>query len=181
MTREALLIELLELFRQYGYEGVSIGRISEVTGLGKSSLYHHFPQGKEQMAAEVLEFIDKSVREHFIAPLKVSGSPRQRLLNLSKVVDEFYAGGEKGCITDGLTLGDANGLFQKRISACIDAWIQAIADVAVESGLPKKVARERAENVLVGIQGALIVSRALKNPAIFRRVVRDIPAIVLEK
>jgi TetR/AcrR family transcriptional repressor of lmrAB and yxaGH operons len=54
MSRQTIVPELLELFRKFGYDGVTIARISEATGLGKASLYHHFPQGKEQMAREVL-------------------------------------------------------------------------------------------------------------------------------
>lgn len=62
MAKEDLIPDLLELFRQQGYDGVSIAYISKSTGLGKSSLYHHFPEGKEQMAAEVLRYIQTAVK-----------------------------------------------------------------------------------------------------------------------
>ncbi len=63
MSRQAIVPELLELFRKSGYDGVNIARISEATGLGKASLYHQFPQGKEQMAREVLSFVDQAVND----------------------------------------------------------------------------------------------------------------------
>jgi len=46
---------LFIVFQDKGYEGASLADLSQATGLGKSSLYHHFPRGKEQMAEAVLE------------------------------------------------------------------------------------------------------------------------------
>ncbi|TGQ06111.1 helix-turn-helix domain-containing protein, partial [Mesorhizobium sp. M00.F.Ca.ET.217.01.1.1] len=39
-----------EVFREHGYEGASLALIGAATGLGKGSLYHFFPGGKEEMA-----------------------------------------------------------------------------------------------------------------------------------
>lgn len=55
-----------------------------------------------------------------------------------------------------------------------------MADVACEAGVPKKRARERAENALNAIQGGLIVARALGNYHLFKRVARAIPELVLD-
>ena len=49
-----MLGALGEVFRAHGYEGASLTLITQATGLGKGSLYNFFPDGKEQMAAEVL-------------------------------------------------------------------------------------------------------------------------------
>ena len=58
VERSQVLRALGEVFRAHGYEGASLTLITEATGLGKGSLYHLFPGGKEQMAAEVLADID---------------------------------------------------------------------------------------------------------------------------
>jgi len=49
---------LAEIFRELGYEGTTLSRITERTGIGKGSLYHFFPGGKEEMAAAVLADVD---------------------------------------------------------------------------------------------------------------------------
>lgn len=180
MSKEMIVTSLLALFRQYGYDGVTVSRISAATGLGKASLYHHFPGGKEQMAMAVLQFISKAVDDNFIAPLKGEGAPRQKLVNMAKVVNEFYESGSKGCLIDGLTLGDAEPLFQEHIAAVVEAWISAIAAVAVEAGISKKSARERAEDVVIAVEGSLVLSRALASGVCFRRIIKDIPAMVLD-
>ena len=47
--REAAIAALAEVFRERGYEGASLAALSEASGLGKASLYHFFPKGKEEM------------------------------------------------------------------------------------------------------------------------------------
>jgi TetR/AcrR family transcriptional repressor of lmrAB and yxaGH operons len=37
-----------EVFRELGYEGTSLSSITDKTGLSKGSLYHFFPDGKEE-------------------------------------------------------------------------------------------------------------------------------------
>ena len=37
---------IAEVFREFGFEGTSLSRITEKTALGKGSLYHFFPGGK---------------------------------------------------------------------------------------------------------------------------------------
>jgi hypothetical protein len=55
-----------------------------------------------------------------------------------------------------------------------------MADVGIESGLPKKLARERAEDALIAIEGGLVVARAMGNYQLFKRVVKSLPSIVLD-
>ena len=43
LSREDLLDRLLLVFRDRGFEGATIAEIARATGLGKASLYHHFP------------------------------------------------------------------------------------------------------------------------------------------
>jgi AcrR family transcriptional regulator len=56
-TKESILVRATELFLRRSYEGVSIQDIAQAVGLTKSSLYHHFPKGKEQIFQEVADGI----------------------------------------------------------------------------------------------------------------------------
>src|SRR5687767_7960924 len=53
VSDKELLERLTGVFRRHGYDGASLSVIAAATGLQRSSLYHRFPGGKEQMAAEV--------------------------------------------------------------------------------------------------------------------------------
>ncbi len=70
-----------EVFRELGYEGASLNEITERTGIGKGSLYHFFPGGKEQMAVEVLDHVDRWFVENVFEPLE-RGEPRDGIANM---------------------------------------------------------------------------------------------------
>ncbi len=70
---KALLIRrqvVSEVFRRVGYDGASLEELAKATGLKKSSLYHRFPEGKRQMATEVLRFAGQWVKENITDVLK---------------------------------------------------------------------------------------------------------------
>ena len=47
----------LELFRQRGYEGISLNDLVVVSGLEKASLYYRFPGGKKDMVFVVVAHV----------------------------------------------------------------------------------------------------------------------------
>ena len=78
-SKNEVLTILVETFRRDGYDGASIATISKATGLGKSSLYHHFPGGKVDMATQVLGFVHGWIAHQIVATLEGGGTPRTRL------------------------------------------------------------------------------------------------------
>ena len=59
LSKPEMLDRLMNLFRDKGFDGASLADISTATGLGKSSLYHHFPNGKEEIARQVLPDVEE--------------------------------------------------------------------------------------------------------------------------
>jgi AcrR family transcriptional regulator len=59
-TRALALRAARELLHQYGYLGVSMDAVAAQVKVRKASLYHHFPEGKEQL---VLLIADQAIRE----------------------------------------------------------------------------------------------------------------------
>ena len=53
ISDDAFLATALDLFRTYGFEGVSIKRLADATGLEKASLYHRYPGGKDEIAMAI--------------------------------------------------------------------------------------------------------------------------------
>jgi TetR/AcrR family transcriptional repressor of lmrAB and yxaGH operons len=49
-ARSRLIRTASALFRQRGFDGVGLTEILEASGAPKGSFYHHFPEGKEQLA-----------------------------------------------------------------------------------------------------------------------------------
>lgn len=58
-TRERVLDAFAEQLLESGYRGISLNSVSAEAGIQRPSLYHHFPEGKEQIYREVaLRMID---------------------------------------------------------------------------------------------------------------------------
>ena len=57
VSEDQLLDSLVGVFGDRGYDAASLSDIASATGLQKSSLYHRFPGGKQQMATEVADRI----------------------------------------------------------------------------------------------------------------------------
>ncbi|HEX4885839.1 MAG TPA: TetR/AcrR family transcriptional regulator, partial [Casimicrobiaceae bacterium] len=53
-TRARLLAAAVMLLRRSGLAGAGINEIVRESGAPKGSVYHHFPQGKEQIVTEAL-------------------------------------------------------------------------------------------------------------------------------
>src|SRR5512147_950340 len=64
-AREDMLEAAGELFRARGYSGVGVAEILEKANAPRGSLYFHFPQGKEQIGAEVVRRFGRDVTQRF--------------------------------------------------------------------------------------------------------------------
>lgn len=175
MPKETYIPNLLQLFRQYGYDGATLSKISEATGLGKASLYHHFPGGKDEMVEAVLTRLEQGLEQIITRSLQSEGDALTRLQRMCEQVDAVYAGGQQPCILATLLLGSARDVFHDRVQTLLQTWINAIAAVLIEAGMDASLAQERGEDALIAIQGALILSQGLNNPAPFQRTLHQLP------
>src|SRR5215471_14026283 len=179
LTRPEILARLMDLFRDKGFDGASLADISESTGLGKSSLYHHFPKGKEQIALDVLAHLESQLETALFEPMRSNGSPRQKLDRMLDTIDAFYESGKKACLLERLCASVDARRFRRPLGRAFNTWIDAVEALGVEAGLPRAVARRRAEDLVVRIEGALVVCAGTGETDVFTRTIRDLRDSVL--
>jgi TetR/AcrR family transcriptional regulator, lmrAB and yxaGH operons repressor len=181
LSRDEVVERILAVFRQSGYDGASLAQLAAATGLGRSSLYHHFPKGKADMAAAAMQLVVNWWQEHVIAPLHAPGAPAERLRRFGKGLAEFYADGQRACLMDLFSIGEAGGLFQPALRKRLKGLIAELAAVAEEAGIDRPEASRRAEDAFIALQGALVVSRALGSTAPFARIIAELPDRLLRR
>ena len=174
VERKEILRALGEVFRAHGYEGASLTLITEATGLGKGSLYHLFPGGKEQMAAEVLAEIDTWFELNIYAPLRDAEDPARAIAAMIAGVEQYFHSGNRICLVGLVALGAARDTFAVAIDSYFARWEEALAHLLRRSGLSRSQAQRRAEDALLTIQGALVLARARRDAGIFRRALSDL-------
>ncbi len=175
MARETHLLVLFNLFRQYGYDGVSLAKIAEATGLGKASLYHHFPGGKAEMVTATLEYSQQWFAENIVQVLRQEGTALARFEQMCDRLDQIYESGQQPCLLAALTAGAPRDAFQAQVKARLQLLIEEIATVLTEAGLEPALAQQRGEDAVIAIQGALILSRGIDDPRPFQRVIAQLP------
>jgi AcrR family transcriptional regulator len=179
LTRQEVVERLMQVVRRFGYDGASLAELSKATGLGKSSLYHYFPRGKDDMVRAVLEQLEQQLRALVFEPLRQPGPARERIEEMVRTLDDYYRGGREACILGNLVLGTSRTRFRSRLRAIFDQWIDALAAALLDGGLPRPVARARAEDAVMRIEGALVLAGAMNDISLFGRALRQLPAELL--
>ncbi len=175
-----LLARLSQTFRTLGYDGASLGAISAATGLGKSSLYHYFPGGKEEMAAAVLADLSETLERDLFGPMAAPGRPDDKLRAMLAVIDAFYDGGRQSCLLERLTASADRARFQAPLRAVFVRWQGALEKLCREAGLSASVSRMRAEDALIRIEGALVLAAGTMDHKPFGRALGTIRRTLLQ-
>jgi AcrR family transcriptional regulator len=172
------LATALDLFRTYGFEGVSLKRLADATGLEKASLYYRYPGGKDDIALAVAGDAFAWLQANVFEPLAGTGPTRKRVSFVAERLREFYSGGSRACVTDVLSIPGGSGKLQLVLRAAMQAWVNAFTQIAKESGMATATARSRAEEAIVRIQGSLVLARVLGDTTAFERALRLLPDLL---
>lgn len=164
---------LAEVFREFGFEGTTLSRITERTGLGRGSLYHFFPGGKDEMAAAVLHHIENWFERAVFTPLQTR-EPGDGLSEMWSKIDQYFDSGRQICLVGCFALDQTRDRFAADISAYFGRWIDALGGALEALGEEKTSADLRAEAIVCTIQGAIVVARATQDPSRFSRIVNTL-------
>lgn len=167
-ARDEIVLVLFDLFRRAGYDAVSLADISEATGLGKSSLYHHFPGGKPDMAEAVAGFARAHMRKHVFDPLGGAAPLAGKIATMIKTIALMYEGGGAPCLIASMMISPtASPKAIATVRAIVSDWIAALAAALINDGAKPAEAKRRATDAVIAIQGALVVARATGERKIF--------------
>jgi TetR/AcrR family transcriptional repressor of lmrAB and yxaGH operons len=177
--RADAILALADTFRTHGYQNASLATIAAETGLGKGSLYHFFPGGKEEMATAVLDEVKGWFQREVYQPLTGSGEPSEQLIAMFAATIEYFESRNLVCLFGSFALGEEGERFAAPIRQYFEDWITALQNNLERLGLPTERARPLSVDVVSGIQGALVVGRALRDPALFHDALARLERLAL--
>ena len=162
-ARKRALIAAERLFREKGYAATGLTEILTASGAPKGSFYFHFPDGKAQLADEVLQRYGARVEAWLKALAAQAGDAEAFAVALcDALADEMAAANWRlGCAAQNIAneaapLEDA---LATRAGQVFESWLAVMAD-ALGAGLAPPEARRRAVVLLAGLQGARGLARA---------------------
>ena len=154
--------------RLIGTQGVTAASFSNVladSGAPRGSIYHHFPEGKDQLAGEAVRWTSERVLAFQRAydgttPLGVL----DRFVGMwRRVVEESH--GQAGCVVAGVaidTVSSVPGLIDL-VRATFRDWVSLLSQQFEATGLSAGRAAAVAMATVAGMEGALILCRAEGN------------------
>jgi AcrR family transcriptional regulator len=138
-TRQLILRTAFEEFYRYGFQGGSLNRIVEQTGLTKGALFHHFASKQELGYAVVDEVIWPRFKARWIDPLEQSQDPIKDTKRL--LLQMADKGGPSGTLVQGCPVNNLaqemsplDEEFRKRLERIYAAW-----RLAFETALAKSI------------------------------------------
>ncbi len=159
--RQRMVLAAAALLSERGLAGASFSEVIERSGAPRGSIYHHFPEGKDRLAAEAIELVGG----HVLGLLRQGegATPRQVV---HRFVDAWRAVLVKSDCNAGCAIAAvANERLEHpelaaRAAAVFVAWERELKERLVAAGMPRAKAGRAASLILAAVEGALILCRA---------------------
>lgn len=171
-SKDEIIDRLFTVFRDHGFEGASLADLSHATGLGRSSLYHYFPEGKDQMAAAVLARAEGAINSQIFRVAQASESLSVRVRRIISALEHMYSGGRTFCVLGQLATASLGPSARGSLQNSFEQWTLAIAKLAWDGGMTHAQARNFAEDWVARLQGALILQAASGSTGPFKRALK---------
>ncbi|HQU14747.1 MAG: TetR family transcriptional regulator C-terminal domain-containing protein [Gammaproteobacteria bacterium] len=175
-TRSRLLEAAFAEIHQQGFQGASLTRILEGTGLTKGALYHHFPTKQELGLAVVDEVIHERLDAILFTPLRQGADPIGTLLALirARAADASPATVRLGCPLNNLMqeMSPVDPQFRARLTRVLEDWT-----AAVESALRRGQAQGQLRAGVDCREAALFITAAWEGCFGVCKNLQSVPAL----
>ena len=164
-SRNRMIQSAALLFRENGYSGTGFRDVIAHSGAPRGSIYHHFPGGKEQLAADTVEWAG-AVIERQIARAAQHGDPIAALRIFVNAWREVLEDSDfrAGCpIVAVAAEADAGSTATAAAAGAFARWQELIARTMVDAGVSRTDARRLATLVVAAIEGAILLCRARRD------------------
>jgi AcrR family transcriptional regulator len=166
-TRERILDASEQLFRRQGLAGTGIKQILDEAGAPFGSLYHHFPGGKDELAAEAMRRAGAHYAEIVAAELLAGPDIAENVRTAFRaagrtLVETDYA---DACPieTVALEVASTNERLRLAIAEVFESWLAGLTALLVQAGMKKKPARRLASVILSALEGAFVFARTARS------------------
>jgi AcrR family transcriptional regulator len=167
-SRARMVSSAASLIGSHGVSATSFSDVLADSGAPRGSIYHHFPDGKKQLAEDAVRWASERVLAFQRAGQAATAADvLERFIGMWRRV-VLTSGGSSGCVVAGVAIDTETGsAAAAEQSGLIDvvretfrAWIDLLTEQLEEVGVPAERARPIAQATVAGMEGALILCRA---------------------
>lgn len=167
LTKARLAESMLELIQTSGYSGTGLNAVIEHAAAPKGSVYFHFPDGKEGLGVAAVELAAKQFETMIIQVAQSAGGAAEAaklaIQALAAIISD--SGFRLGCPVSVVTLemGDSSERLRQACATAFESWITPTTALLEADGVGNAQAKSLATVIVSTIEGAAIVSRAMKS------------------
>ena len=136
-SRTALVDTAALLFRRQGYAATGVNQILETADVKAGSLYHHFPDGKQQLAAAVVDSVGADIEDRLRQFLD-SGLPVADIVDgwIDLMASGLASDRRDGCPIEPIATESVNAspLVREASARAFRGWCLAVADRLRQDG-----------------------------------------------
>ena len=176
-VRERMVRSAIVLLARSGYQGTSFRDVIAHSRTPRGSIYHHFPNGKDELIAAAMA----TAGDGAIAMLdELDGR------SAPEIVDAFLLAWRAllahtdfalGCSVLGVTVTATSAELVADAGQVFSRWTQRLAELFVGAGLPAADAAALATLLIASGEGAVVLARAQSSFAPFDLVHEQMRAI----
>jgi AcrR family transcriptional regulator len=179
-SKQRMIIAARRLFREHGYHGTALSEVIRESAAPRGSLYFHFPGGKEELATEVTLVHAADAIAHVNRAAGATETAGALIAAfVGKFRDELLASGyREGCAIAPIVIESTASSVP-----LADATRRAFADLITvlgarlaEKHVPNDRAQSLASSAVAAMEGALLLSRAVRSTQPFDSVIAELRA-----
>jgi AcrR family transcriptional regulator len=164
-TRTNMLISAAEVLRERGAAGVTIDEVLARSGAPRGSVYYHFPEGRNQILTEALQYASDLVSDVIDDAATKGGMYLiRRFVSFWEdlLVESTFAA---GCPVVAAAIGSADDEPQLTTVAgsIFRRWRDALTRAFVSDGFDEPCAASLAITCIASLEGAVVLSRSTRS------------------
>jgi AcrR family transcriptional regulator len=181
-TRDRLVATAAELFQRQGFNGTSMKQITDGAKATTGSLYHFFPRGKDELAAEVIRTSGAGYLELFQLVTAVATTSAQAISMLFEGAAATLENSDfvDACpiFTVALEVASADETLRTACDSVFATWTATATAMFRKDGMTPKAADALAATVIAALGGAFILARTARDANRMRAIGRNMTAHV---
>ena len=176
-ARQRMIESAATLLALHGLEGTVFRDVLERSGAPRGSIYHHFPDGKDQLVEAAVGLAGERALGvldglHGMPPKAVT----EAFFDLWRAV-LVKSDVRAGCAVLAVTVATDSPDLLNHAAAIFRAWRGLIAELFVEGGMADNAAARLAATLVAASEGAVVVSRAERSLEPFELVATELLAM----
>ena len=171
-TRDKMLISAAQVMRERGAAGVTIDAVLARSGAPRGSVYHHFPNGRNQILTEALRYSGDSITA--IIDDAVNRGAKALLREIVEYWEHLLTDGDfsAGCPVVAAAIGSADDGLELSVDAgvILGRWCAALTRAFVADGFDDADAASLAVMSIAALEGAIVLCRSSRTADPLRQV-----------